>query len=207
VDESLLRPLWARDAGTVRGADAALTSLLVRYGEPHRHYHTVRHLAAVLVTVDDLLREVPVVDRAAIRLAAWFHDAVYDPRAPAGANEKASADLADRLLANLGHDANRRREVRRLVLVTASHTPSSDDEAVLVDADLAVLSERPAVYEAYRNGVRAEYAHVDDTAWSLGRRAVLQRFLDRPAIYTTRPMRAREALARANLTAELASLG
>jgi predicted metal-dependent HD superfamily phosphohydrolase len=206
VDEAWLRVAWARDAGTARGAEQALAALLTRYGEPHRRYHTTKHLTAVLLWVDELLPAVPVPDATAVRLAAWFHDAIYDPTAAPGANEDASASLAGRVLTELDASEERRAAVERLVRVTAAHAPTSVDEAVLIDADLAILGERPAVYDAYCNGIRAEYAHVDDAAWRAGRTAVLHAFLARPAIFHTTPMAVREGPARANLTAELASL-
>src|SRR5689334_15382646 len=53
--------------------------LLARWREPHRHYHTDEHLAFMLEIID---RHADLADDAdAVRLAAWFHDAVYDPRA------------------------------------------------------------------------------------------------------------------------------
>lgn len=79
---------------------------------------------------------------------------------------------------------------------------------VLLDADLAVLGADAAAYLAYVNGVRAEYGHVDPTAWRQGRRAVLEQFVARPSIYRTPTARGWwEARARANLAAELATLG
>jgi predicted metal-dependent HD superfamily phosphohydrolase len=69
-----------------------------------------------------------------------------------------------------------------------------------------VLAADAAVYQAYVDGVRSEYAHVADDQWLVGRAAVLRRFLDRPAIFHTAGYAPREAQARANLTAELAAL-
>ena len=63
-------------------------------------------------------------------------------------------------------------------------------------------------YVAYATAVRAEYGHVDDAAWRLGRRAVLRSFLDRPRIFRTITGRERwESRARINISSELASLG
>ena len=204
--EEELRDRWAADLGRDRTATAALDSLLARYREPHRRYHGVTHVLRVLRTVDELLAAGAVADPGSVRLAAWYHDAIYDPRAASGANEAASAALARRDLATLGQPPERADVVERLVLVTVAHTPSSADEAVLCDADLAVFAAEPATYAAYATGVRAEYGHVDDDAWRLGRAAVLRSFLARPVLFHTPPMAGRDATARANLTAELASL-
>jgi predicted metal-dependent HD superfamily phosphohydrolase len=97
-------------------------------------------------------------------------------------------------------------DVARLVLATAAHQPTAGDEAVLIDADLAVLAADAPVYQAYVDGVRSEYGHVPPDEWQVGRAAVLRRFLERPAIFHTPVYAPREAQARANLTAELAAL-
>jgi predicted metal-dependent HD superfamily phosphohydrolase len=97
--------------------------------------------------------------------------------------------------------------VERLVLATAGHAPSAADEAVLVDADLAILGAEPKDYAAYVQGVRVEYRHVPDDQWRTGRAAVLQRFLDATPLFHTAVMhRESEVRAKANLTAELAGL-
>jgi predicted metal-dependent HD superfamily phosphohydrolase len=152
---------------------------------------------------------VPVADASAVRLAAWYHDAVYDPRAGAGVNEAASASLARRDLEPLAQAPGRVADVERLVMITATHRPSAGaaDEALFCDADLAVLGADPQAYTAYVNGVRTEYDFLTTEEWRVGRAAVLRSLLDRETIYSTPAMHALEATARANLTAELASLG
>ncbi len=101
-----------------------------------------------------------------------------------------------------------------LVDATAGHliddvaaADQSTDTAMLLDADLAILGADPAAYQAYANGVRAEYAHVDDDQWRAGRSAVLQRFFDRPRLFITEYMHSTyDHRARANIEAELAAL-
>jgi predicted metal-dependent HD superfamily phosphohydrolase len=139
-------------------------------------------------------------------LAALFHDAVYDPtRAD---NEAVSARLARAAAVEIGWSAGRASTVHRLVMATAGHHAALPDEAVLVDADLAILGAEPKDYAAYVLGVRSEYGHVTDEQWNVGRAEVLHRFLDAPAIFHTAVLRReREARAKANLAAELASLG
>lgn len=201
---------WASDAaavGVAPGAGAAaLADLRARYGEPHRRYHVLAHVTDVLAA---LASGPPAEDPVAVRLAVWFHDAVYDPRA--GDNEAASAALAARTLT--GWDASKPlvRRVRGLVLATDHRRPApagDGDAALLVDADLAVLAAPPDRYDAYVAAVRAEYAHVDDADWRRGRAAVLDALLARDPLYRTAAMRARgEESARANLARERAGLG
>jgi predicted metal-dependent HD superfamily phosphohydrolase len=134
-----------------------------------------------------------------------YHDAVYDPRR--SDNEAMSALLASDVATEIGWTPSRSATVHRLVACTAGHRPASPDETLLVDADLAVLGAEPKDYAAYVRGVRAEYAHVTDAEWKVGRAAVLRQFIDAPTVFHTEPMQtAREARARANLLAELSTL-
>jgi predicted metal-dependent HD superfamily phosphohydrolase len=205
-DDSELRAAWTAAIGGEAAALAELDDVVARHREPHRRYHGVRHVTWVVRHVHELAADVDVGDLAAVTAAAFYHDAVYDPRA--SDNEERSAQLAERVLGELGWDADRRATVGRLVRATAAHGPAPDaDTAVLLDADLAVLGSEPASYQAYVTGVRAEYAHVDDAAWRAGRGAVLRDLLARRPLYATAPGRRRwEARAAANMTAELAGL-
>src|SRR3954466_1141667 len=64
--------------------------LAAAYSAPARHYHNLEHLAEMFGVADRLALETD--DPGAVRLAVWFHDAVYDPRA--NDNEARSAELA-----------------------------------------------------------------------------------------------------------------
>jgi predicted metal-dependent HD superfamily phosphohydrolase len=190
-----------------RAVDAA--GLRERYQEPHRRYHDQRHIDTVLARVDELVAAEDLSDdqRAVLRLAAWFHDAVYDTTS--GDNEELSAQLAEQTLLALEAGPGVADEVGRLVRLTAGHVVEADDVAgaVLCDADLSILAARPDRYDAYRRQVRAEYQHVPDDAFRTGRAAVLRRLLARDPLYATVAARARgEQAARANLEHELATL-
>jgi predicted metal-dependent HD superfamily phosphohydrolase len=178
--------------------------LLARYAEPHRHYHTLDHLAAVLSTVTDLA---PYADEPdVVRLAAWYHDTVYDPRR--ADNEERSAELAERELGRAGLTPATAARVAGLVRLTAGHdAPAGDRDAeVLCDADLAILASPAAGYDRYAAAVRREYAHVGDDAWRLGRAAVLHGLIALPRLFRTPPARTGEPAARDNLRRELAAL-
>lgn len=199
-----LRAAWHQVAGD--GHEQLLQALLARHREPHRRYHTATHVMWVLRHVSALLAQGEAcTDPAAVRLAALYHDAVYAPAAPD--NEARSAALAVQAATALGWSQARLQLVERLVLATAAHEPSDADEALLLDADLAILGAEPSDYTAYLHGIRGEYAHVPDGAWRAGRSAVLRGFLARPALFATGTMRReREARARANIATELAAL-
>lgn len=193
-----------RDVG--RPADDAAHRLVGRWNEPHRQYHDEAHLVTVLDGVDQLAAQAD--DPGAVRLAAWYHDAVYEGRP--GDDEEASALLAEQELTSLGWEPDRVSEVGRLIRATADHagiTPGDRNAAVLADADLAILASSPMIYRSYAEAVRREYAAVPDDAFAAGRAYVLTRLLESDPLYRTPEAAARWTdAARANLRAEIAEL-
>lgn len=181
-------------------------SLEAAYSEPHRRYHTRRHIEQCLALLDQV-PDLMDSERRVLTWAIWWHDAIYEPTA--SDNEARSADLAKVELRDLGASIQEREEVARLVRLTAGHQVEPEDRLgeIMVSIDLAILGAGAAAYDTYAAEVRAEYAHVSDEAWRCGRPAVLQRFLDAPVIYPDPALRARfEAQARANIAREIASL-
>ncbi|MGY2002019.1 HD domain-containing protein [Blastococcus sp. SYSU DS1024] len=194
---------WAALAGDSPISRTEWAAVVAAWSEPHRRYHDLAHLAAVLGLVERLSADVP--DPAAVALAAWYHDVVYDPLRPD--NEQVSAERARAGLRGLVPD-ERVEEVARLVLLTAGHDPEPGDAngAALCDADLAVLAAPPAAYAGYASAVRAEYGHLSDEEFTAGRIAVLERLLGLRRLYRLPAAAEWEPLARANLTAELTLL-
>ncbi|MGW0842061.1 HD domain-containing protein [Streptomyces sp. NPDC002787] len=180
-------------------------NLIKRWSEPQRKYHTVEHLTAVLDHID--LLEEYAADADLVRLAAWFHDAVYLPER--STNEERSARLAERALPEAGVPEEKVAEVARLVRLTVTHDPADDDPngQVLCDADLAILASAPEAYAAYAAAVREEYGFVPDDAFRTGRAAVLGQLLALPRLFRTPyGQREWEDRARENLRTELTEL-
>jgi len=196
---------WTALVGDSEEAKDSWTHLMGRWSEPHRTYHALTHLAAVLSIVD--IHADLAADPDAVRLAAWYHDAVYDPTKPD--NEERSAELAEQELAKLEVPEGRVANVARLVRLTATHDVQDGDPdgALLCDADLTVLASPLDAYVFYANAVRQEYSHVDDDTFRAGRAVILRRLLDRPRLFHTEPIRtALEEAARRNVAAELTLL-
>jgi len=195
---------WAASAGDSPTSRTEWAAVIGAWSEPHRRYHDLAHLAAVLGLVDALADAAD--DPDAVRLAAWYHDVAYDPQR--SDNEAVSAARARIGLLGLVDEA-RVAEVERLVLLTAGHDPAPGDHngAVLCDADLAVLASPPEGYVAYASAVREEYGHLDDDVFTAGRIAVLEHLLALPELYRL-PQVAEQwtARARANVQAELSLL-
>ncbi len=181
---------------------AAEQRLLPLYAEPHRAYHNVTHVRALLKLTDmhaDLIR-----DPLAVKLAIWFHDAVYDTALPD--NEQRSASMAQQALSQWGCGPDLISSVVSKVQATAGHRweDGDTDTALFLDFDLSVLAAPQAVYDLYATQIAQEYAWVPPPAYRAGRIDVLQGFLRRPHLYFTERFRAQwEDGARVNLQREL----
>ncbi|MEH2147030.1 HD domain-containing protein [Nostoc sp.] len=186
-------------------AEKAFNPLVVAYSTSGRYYHTLKHIDRVLSTIQIL--QGYTSNLAAVQLAAWFHDVVYDTEAED--NEKRSADYAWELLSDLGIPESTINTVTRLILNTKDHQAAVDDydSQVLLDADLAILATNSVQYEEYAHAIRQEYGWVAEAEYITGRQQVLERFLLRSRIYFT-PLMSEfaEPSARGNIQGEIQSL-
>ena len=214
-----IRPRLMRAWDSLLPGHTALgEDLLERYEQPHRKYHTSVHLSEMLTALKTLYKRHHTATPRAVLLAAWFHDAVYE--ANPGDDEAASADLARTALtplASTGFLTNRGvTAIAHLIELTASHQLADGieeytsgaltraDAEFFLDADLAILAADSPRYTRYVAGVRAEYAHYAPDAFTRGRAAILQGFLNRTAIYASDTAHLLwDAPARLNLRTEL----
>ncbi|HEV3438809.1 MAG TPA: hypothetical protein VG122_15695 [Gemmata sp.] len=192
---------------TAVNAYPAFDVLVAAYSATERHYHNLEHLTEMFRVAGRLAPNTD--DPAAVQLAIWFHDAVYDPRAKD--NESRSGELAVDLLGPIGVPASTIERIVRLIRATAhlgsSDPPADRDTATLLDADLAILGAAEERYARYANDIRKEYDWVPAEDYRKGRAAVLSKFLARPRIFSHLLMfEEGETQARANMTAELANL-
>ncbi|MEU8707635.1 hypothetical protein [Streptomyces sp. NPDC048565] len=208
TDATALRTRWQDTLVAARGGAPGpdplpyADNLLDRWAEPQRRYHTTTHLTQVLDRVDTLAGH--AADPDLVRLAVWFHDAVYRP--DRSENEERSAALAELALPEAGLPDTATAEVARLVRLTVTHDPADGDTngEVLCDADLAILASAPKDYAAYAAQVREEYGFVPDEAFREGRASVLRQLLELPRLFRTPHGTAEwEPRARQNLTTEL----
>jgi predicted metal-dependent HD superfamily phosphohydrolase len=175
------------------------------YGSPGRRYHTFQHIRACL----DLAEQVAFDQPNRATLALLLHDIVYVPGRKD--NEERSAQVAAEMLQQQSRlDAADIAAVQRMIRLTADHAPDarglSADEKRVLDIDMSVLGGSWQEYLAYCGGVFSEYcpAVVNETLFRAGRRAFLERMLQRQAIFLSREFHSSyEGPARENIRREL----
>ena len=179
--------------------------LVSHYEDAGRYYHDLRHIETVLEAIKSQKQN--AVDFSSIQLAAWFHDIIYEKLG--SESEAKSALLAAELLGRAGLAEDRIDAVVRMIRATEiDHLPPEDmDSKILLDADLATLGSETEVYDLNAARIRQEYAHILEPDYRIGRKRVLQKFLDRERIFLTDEMyQLYESQARENIRREIASL-
>lgn len=100
------------------------------------------------------------------------------------------------------------RGVARLILLTKSHQlGEGEDDAWIIDIDLAIFAQPIKRVLEYERQIRAEYAWVPQAVYAEKRAEILTGFLKREQIYLTAWSRERyESQARENLRALIESI-
>ncbi|MBU1220934.1 metal-dependent hydrolase [Myxococcota bacterium] len=195
-----LQKRWER---TFPGEIEEFQIIQAKYSEPHRYYHTLKHVYDCIRLLDSLTVE---ISRIEVETALWFHDVVYDPKRKD--NEHASAEFFKSHRVSAIFDTEFRQRICRMIENTACHlSDQSIDESIMIDIDLSILGSSFEKYNEYAELIRLEYSFVDDDTYRNGRKKVLESFLSREFIYSTPPFRqTHEKNARNNILSEIKTL-
>ena len=189
--------LWLRVTSHDEAQAARVCESVVdRYREPARRYHTLTHIRHCLDQA--ALASSLLPDADTIALGIWFHDVVYVPAA--GDNEVCSAALF-RELAGPVMSRPRLDDVERLILVTRfGERPRRDDEAYMADIDYSSFGLPWDRFHSDSLAVRAERTDLSDEQFAGQQSRFLANLLDRGTLYRTEFFRERyEDVARSNI--------
>lgn len=180
--------------------------LVLLYDEPHRHYHNLSHILAMM---DNFVKiQNNIHDKMAVILAIFYHDCIYYCQKQAVSNEIQSANYFVENFKNyLPNDLL--QKVQIFILATQKHALLSDDKdlAYFLDLDLLILGQDWEIYRLYRANIAKEYAHINPILYKIGRAKILRQFLKRECIYYSEYFyQSYEKLARANIKREIKEL-
>lgn len=157
-------------------------ALEAMYQVPARGYHSLRHIGECLAVLDGCTATLH--DRAAVELALWVHDCVYDSKRHD--NEERSAAVGNAVCSALGLGEARTRVVHQLVMATKhSGAALSGDAAVMVDIDLSSFAAGWERSQEIVRGIREEYGWVPEEEFRKGRLAFLRGLSARAFLYYT----------------------
>jgi len=207
---AIAKKRWVKLMGELGVPDARWQPLWEKlerlYSERGRYYHNLKHIAKTLALLD---RFSGGSASALLRLAAFYHDAIYDVQAKD--NEERSAVMAKEDLVALGLPERLADDVADLIRATKGHRPLSGrlakDSRLFLDADLAILGSSPSEYGRYAADIALEYDWMDPDTYRKGRAHVLKKFIDRKHLFYTPSVRAElQKKAVANMEREFRGL-
>lgn len=198
------------------GSEALWSAIEGAYSQAPRKYHTLQHLHAMFLHYDKVASQLK--HPRAVRWAIWFHDFVYQTKAPMySANELLSAQAMFRLirehcpdyLAYVERNAPCITLAAEMIVATKEHRPTAAyfgtraeaeaDCRVFLDIDLIILSKPEHVVNAFDEAVRSEFWMYSDVEFAAGRIQALTSFLNREQIYFSPEFQNAEQAARNNL--------
>ena len=157
--------------------------LVIHYTEPHRVYHTIKHVNEGINELDLVRRFVMNPD--AVEMAYFFHDEVQDTKA--GDNEERSAELALSAIKRMYLPDGFGKIVVGLILATKHNKiPSDIDEQFISDIDLSIFGQSEKRFDEYEKQIRKEYEWVPEKIFSEERLKILTKFIKPSSIYFTR---------------------
>ena len=173
--------------------------LFISYSNKSRHYHSLSHLE----TIYNQLKAFQLTP--AIEFAIFYHDIIYNTQEKN--NEEKSAVFAEKRLKKLGVTHEVKKKVSELIIETKKHESSSSDNALFLDADIAILGSKLEIYEIYRQKIRKEYSIYSDKEYREGRKNILEKFLKKEKLYLSNYFyNLYEEKARSNIKYELTAL-
>jgi predicted metal-dependent HD superfamily phosphohydrolase len=176
-------------------------SITKAYSEPHRHYHTIKHIYKMFESIKFYVGN--STKYSLLFLSCLYHDVVYDTHS--GTNEedsfkKLEIDFSNYLL------ADEILECKNLILATKKHELIENyyEFQIFLDSDLLILGSDTDVYNNYSIAIRKEYHWVEEKIYKKERAKVLENFLNRDTIYYSDIFKHKhESKARENLLAEI----
>jgi len=205
--------------------------IMKHYMEPGRYYHTPTHLYEIFELLrlrtdhrdGELNLVLSMTQDKALKLATFFHDAIYDPKSKT--NERDSAALFEEfwdsegvpdslfrafgiLPARIPMQETLYKITKTLILSTKKHQVLNADfeslQQLFLDLDMAVLGKYTTrAYLDYAAAIRQEYSHLPAEVYCNRRAAFLSNLLQERIFRTSVFQREMEDHARRNLQAEV----
>lgn len=152
-------------------SESPLVWLISSYTAPGRYYHDLSHLNFMFKLARSLNLKLNEIQTWAI----LGHDVHYIPGDPE--NEKKSAEETTWVLQHLEEPPlsdQACKDISTIILDTKLHVPSTEESALVLDLDMAILGAPWDEYERYARGVMNEFGLPLET-WIKGRE---ERFIE-----------------------------
>ena len=161
--------------------EAVYNDLVARYEDDGRYYHNLKHIQNVLEIIESV--RVIAADLEAIKLAAWFHDVIYDPAATD--NEEQSVILFNKLAHNILPETVIQKVSKIIKATLHIDNPEDLDEAFMLDIDLSSIAGSWQRFTKDNSNLRREAKDQDCRDYCEKKISFFNMLLDKDRIYFT----------------------
>jgi predicted metal-dependent HD superfamily phosphohydrolase len=152
----------------------AISVLWNNWNDHRRAYHNIHHLDRVLKEIESWSYRFSKDEFTQLVLAAFFHDAIYDPRNPEG-NEDKSISFFRKVY--VGKDMRYDLVDKAIECTKYRKRPTSFPLKVFWEADNAGFRDRWEDFLKYEDAIRKEYSFVPIEEYKKARIEFLQKNL------------------------------
>lgn len=186
--------------------ESLFNAVFTAYSGEKRHYHNLDHIAHCLQELEWAISNYEISPQEAEYqvLSILLHDSIQQ----AGNLEKTDEQLSAEFTENLLSVYSGVETVKSLELATghlSGNQVLNENQKLMCSIDLAILGQRPEIYDEYVKSVRQEY-DVSYELWKQGRAKALKTLLEKEELFPSKYFTHYETMARQNLQRELNSL-
>ena len=150
-------------------------NILALYNQPHRYYHNLDHIFYIFKLINK--EKLGIEDLFKLKVAALFHDVIYDPRSKT--NEEDSAEYFKKI-ANSNKSwlsESDIEEISSMIMATKTHDVfNSHLEKLLCKFDLMGFEESFGIVMMNGDNIFKEYQFVEFSDFKQGRKQILEKY-------------------------------
>ena len=152
---------------------AQITDVAKAWQEPHRFYHTEKHLRKLLEDIAQLAHEgdLQQEEKEILQITAFFHDWVYDPKARD--NEEQSAQVFMQYAGEHPYAL----QIRDIILDTKTHQSNDKLGRIFCALDMRIVTHSSLIeLLEWERQIFKEYQWLDYSLYKIARLQILEKF-------------------------------
>jgi predicted metal-dependent HD superfamily phosphohydrolase len=167
---NMLMDEYSDYSSTSFAAERIWLGIVHRYSEPHRYYHTLSHVEDICRKIEQSwdTRTLPRDQKAALHLAALFHDIIYNPRREDNETKSNSMMMATAQVIRI--PTSLIDQASDYILQTTTNEPS-----IFTALNRSILGAEFLEYQKYSQYIRREFHFVKEEVYSEQRIKVLEK--------------------------------
>ncbi len=156
------------------GVKCKLSELLEYWNEPHRGFHTTKHLYDLIEQIKNR-SDISEKQKEQLALIALFHDIVYDPMR--NDNEEQSVELFYKYIDYTNDNIHDIHIIADCILDTKTHEPRSAISSIFSKMDMNIVLQPFIILLEWESGIAKEYSFLPRIEYVEKRCAFLEKMV------------------------------